>query len=131
MYFFIENELSTNKSYLRCISNKKININIIKEKLKDIINFDFVNYTEKFIDKYTYTLELNYFEEINKKDFVCNIKNKELYNKYCNLSYEKTTIDEQKYENDLRIPFMIKYFYDGELICNIKNYKIMFEYMEV
>lgn len=131
MYVFIEYELNTNKSYLRCISNNKINIKELKEKLKDIIKFDFNNHTEKFIDKYIYTLELNYFEEINKKDFVCNIKNKELYNKYFNLSYEKTTIDEQKYENDLQIPFMIKYFYDGKLICNIKNYNIMFEYMEV
>lgn len=131
MYVFIECELSTNKSYLRCISNNKINIKELKEKLKYIIKFDFNNHTEKFIGKYTYTLELNFFEEINKQDFICIIKNKELYDKYCNLSYEKTTIDEKKYKNDLKVPFIIKYFYNKKLICNIKNYKIMFGYIEV
>lgn len=131
MYIFVERELSTNKSYLRCISNTKLNIHLIKEKLKDIISFDFTNYTERFIGKYTYTFELNYFKEINKDDFICDIKNKSLYDKYCNLSYKQNTIDEQKYKNDLQVPFIIKYFYNKELICNVKNYNIMFEYMEV
>lgn len=131
MYIFIDYELLNKKINLRCISESKININDFQDILKDVIKFEFKEYKEQFLGKYVYTLKLEKLELIDKDNFFCSIKNEELYKQYCNFNYKNTSLDLGSFEDEKEVPFIIKYFYNKELICNVKNRKKIFKYLEV
>lgn len=131
MYIFIDYELLNKKIDLRCVSESKININDLKIILKDIIEFEFKEYKEQFLGKYVYTLKLEKLELIDKDSFFCSIKNEELYKQYCNFNYKNTSLDLGNFEDEEEVPFIIKYFYNKKLICNVKNRKKIFKYLEV
>lgn len=131
MYIFIDYELLNKKINLRCISESKINIGDFQNILKDIIKFEFKEYKEQFLGKYVYTLELEKLELIDEDSFFCSIKNEELYKQYCNFNYKNINLDLGNFGDEEEVPFIIKYFYNKKLICNVKNRKKIFKYLEV